>query len=257
VAEALLSLTHLRKAFGGVVAVDDVSLDVTEGLIFGLIGPNGAGKTTLFNVISGLYPATAGTVKLGDRVISGLPQHHIAALGVARTFQNLQVFAGMSVLDNVLTGAHRHGHATVVPTLLRLPALRREERRLREEALATLEFAGLTDFADELAANLPPGHQRLVEIARALAGKPRLLLLDEPAAGLTTHETETLGRLIRRIADTGLTTVLIEHDMSLVMEVCEQVAVLDQGRLLALDTPTAIQANSQVIAAYLGQEEPA
>jgi ABC-type branched-subunit amino acid transport system ATPase component len=239
------------------MAVSDVSLSVPEGLIFGLIGPNGAGKTTLFNVVSGLHRATSGHVLLDDREITALPQHGIAALGVARTFQNLQVFAGMTVLDNVLTGAHRHGRCGLLPTLLRLPAVRAEERQLRDRALAVLEFVGLAAFASELAAILPPGQQRLVEIARALAGGPRLLLLDEPAAGLTTHETEVLGGLIGRIAATGLTTVLIEHDMSLVMNVCERVAVLEQGSLLALDTPTAIQANSQVITAYLGEEEPA
>mgnify|MGYP005836559981 CR=1 FL=1 len=256
-ARPLLAIRHLTKNFGGLTAVSDVSLAVSEGLVFGLIGPNGAGKTTLFNVVSGLHRATAGHVLLGERDITSLPQHGIAALGVARTFQNLQIFASMTVLDNVMTGAHRHGRCGPLATLLRLPAVRSEERRLRGEALAVLDFVGLADLADERAANLPPGKQRLVEIARALAGKPRLLLLDEPAAGLTTRETEVLGELIGRIAATGLTTVLIEHDMSLVMDVCQRVAVLDQGQLLTVDTPTAIQADHRVIAAYLGEEEPA
>lgn len=253
---AMLTVRQLSKVFGGLVAVSEVSLSVPAGMVFGLIGPNGAGKTTLFNVVSGLHRATSGQVFLGDHDITGLPPHGIAARGVARTFQNLQIFSGMSVLDNVLTGAHRHGHCGLLATLFRLPAVNAEERRLRAEALAVLDFVGLVDLAIEPAVNLPPGQQRLLEIARALAGKPQLLLLDEPAAGLTTHETEVLGGLISRVAATGLTTVLIEHDMSLVMNVCQQVAVLDQGRLLALGTPTAIQANPQVIAAYLGEEDP-
>lgn len=252
-----LAVRNLTKAFGGLTAVSDVSLSVAEGLIFGLIGPNGAGKTTLFNVVSGLYRATSGHVLLGGQDITALPQHSIASLGVARTFQNLQIFVSMTVLDNVMTGAHRHGHCGLLPTLLRLPAVRAEERRLREAALEVLDFVGLADLRDEPAANLPPGKQRLVEIARALAGRPSLLLLDEPAAGLTTHETEVLGELIGRIAATGLTTVLIEHDMSLVMDVCQRVAVLDQGKLLTVDVPSAVQADQRVIAAYLGEDEPA
>ncbi len=250
----LLGVQRIRKVFGGLVAVDNVSFDVHPGVILGLIGPNGAGKTTLFNVITGLYAATSGAAMLEGRPLLGLTQDTIACLGVARTFQNLQIFPSMSVLDNVLTGSHRHGYSGLVPTVLRLPSVRAEERRLRAQAREALEFVGLADRAAVPAASLPPGQQRLVEIARALAGQPRLLLLDEPAAGLTTRETEVLGELIQRIADTGLTTVVIEHDMSLVMEVCATVAVLDQGKLLAVDTPTAIQANPQVIAAYLGEE---
>jgi ABC-type branched-subunit amino acid transport system ATPase component len=251
----LLRISDLRKEFDGVVALDGVSLDIPPGGVFGLIGPNGAGKTTLFNVVSGLHRATSGTVRLADRLLTGRSQHRIAGIGVARTFQNLQIFGHMSVLDNVLVGCHRHGSLGLLPTLLRLPASHAEERRLRDRALEALAFAGLADLAGDPAADLPPGRQRLVEIARALALQPALLLLDEPAAGLTTRETEALGELIHRIADTGLTTLLIEHDMSLVRQVCSRVAVLDQGKLLAVDTPTAIQSNPQVIAAYLGQEE--
>ncbi|MEN6643279.1 MAG: ABC transporter ATP-binding protein [Armatimonadia bacterium] len=251
-----LRLEALSKSFGGLQAVDKVSFEVPQGVTFGVIGPNGAGKTTLFNVISGLYRASSGSVWLMDHRITALPQHRVAALGLARTFQNLQVFGSMSVLDNVLTGCHRHGHQGIVSALLHLPALKREESELQAMAHEALKFVGLSALAAEPAASLPPGRQRLVEIARALASRPRLLLLDEPAAGLTTHETETLGELIGRIGETGLTTMLIEHDMSLVMEVCAQVAVLDQGRLLALDTPQGIQANHHVIAAYLGEEDP-
>lgn len=250
----LLELRHLTKTFGGLRAVDDVSLQVPPEHIFGLIGPNGAGKTTLFNVISGLHLPTSGDILLSGKRLTGLPQHAIAAHGVARTFQNLQIFGHMTVLENVLVGCHRHGHQGVLPSLLHLPGLKREEQVLREQADEVLEFVGVADHAHDQAAALPPGQQRLVEIARALATRPRILLLDEPAAGLTTRETEVLGELIQRIAATGLTTMLIEHDMSLVMEVCWLVAVLDQGRLLAVDEPRAIQANPQVIAAYLGEE---
>ncbi|MHB8997794.1 MAG: ABC transporter ATP-binding protein [Armatimonadota bacterium] len=255
-AEAFLRLNQLTRTFGGLTAVDGVSLEVPEGLIFGLIGPNGAGKTTLFNVVSGFLPPSSGNATLEGRRLTGLPQHQVAARGVARTFQNLQVFGSMSVLDNVLTGAHRQGHRGLLSAMFRLPGQHAEERSLRDQAHAALEFVGLADHQDEPAANLPPGQQRLLEIARALALKPRLLLLDEPAAGLTTRETETLGELIQRIAGTGLTTFLIEHDMSLVMNVCQRVAVLEQGRLLAVDTPKGIQANAAVVAAYLGEEEP-
>jgi branched-chain amino acid transport system ATP-binding protein len=253
--QPLLELRHLTKSFGGLRAVDDVTLVVPTGQTFGLIGPNGAGKTTLFNVVSGLYAATTGEILLEGRRLTGLSQYAIATRGVARTFQNLQVFGGMTALENVLVGCHRHGIQGVLSSVLHLPPLVREERRLRTQAEAMLEFVGLSDHADDPAAALPPGQQRLLEVARALATQPRLLLLDEPAAGLTTHETEVLGELIGRIAATGLTTVLIEHDMSLVMDVCGTVAVLDQGKLLAVDEPRAIQANPQVIAAYLGDEE--
>jgi len=250
----LLRVTQLRKSFGGVVAVDGVTLDVPAGEIFGLIGPNGAGKTTLFNVISGIYPATSGGVFLGDQLLTGLRQEQIAALGVARTFQNLQIFSSMSVLDNVLTGCHRHGHHGLLSIMFRLPSARREEARLREKAWEVLDFVGLTEVAEQPAASLPPGRQRLVEVARALASDPVLLLLDEPAAGLTTRETEVLGELIQRISERGLTTVLVEHDMSLVMEVCRTVAVLDQGKLIAQGEPKQVQRDPQVIAAYLGEE---
>jgi ABC-type branched-subunit amino acid transport system ATPase component len=253
----MLKVTGLRKAFGGVVALDGVSLDVRPGATFGLIGPNGAGKTTLFNVVSGVLRPTAGSVHLDGRSLDGLSQDAIARLGVARTFQNLQVFAGMSALDNVLTGCHGHGRTGLLGAALRTPSARREEARLRERAMAELAFVGLQERAEEPAASLPPGGQRLVEIARALVASPRILLLDEPAAGLTTRETEVLGDLVGRIAARGLTVVMIEHDMSLVMGVCDPVAVLNEGRLIALDSPEAVQANPQVVAAYLGEEEGA
>ena len=251
----LLEVQQLGKVFDGVVALDDVSLVVDEGDIYGVIGPNGAGKTTLFNIISGLHTASAGTVLLRDKRLTGLSQERIASFGIARTFQNLQVFGTMSVLDNVLTGCHRHGRCGIFSAMLRLPSLLNEERVLHDRAMEAIAFVGLEDVADDPAGDLPPGRQRLVEIARALAGTPQLLLLDEPAAGLTTRETEVLGEIIARIAATGLTTVLIEHDMSLVMEVCRTVAVLDQGKLLAVDTPDGVQADERVIAAYLGEEE--
>jgi branched-chain amino acid transport system ATP-binding protein len=205
--------------------------------------------------VSGLYASDGGTVTLGDELLSGRSQDTTARLGVARTFQNLQIFGSMTVLDNVLVGCHRHGRSGLLGCVLRLPSARSEERHLRTQAMDALDFVGMGQFALDLAAGLPPGRQRTVEIARAMALQPRLLLLDEPAAGLTTRETETLAELITRIAGTGLTTMLIEHDMGLVMGVCSRVAVLDQGRLLAEDTPSRIQADPHVIAAYLGEED--
>jgi branched-chain amino acid transport system ATP-binding protein len=253
----LLRVAGLTKVFDGLVALDQVSLEVPAGATFGLIGPNGAGKTTLFNVVSGLFSATSGQAWLGERELTGQPQHHIAGMGVARTFQNLQIFGSMTVLDNVLTGCHRHGHSGPLASLAHWPSQQAEERRLRQRAEEALAFVGLSEGGAAAAGSLPPGQQRLVEIARALAAEPCLLLLDEPAAGLTTRETEVLGDLIERIAASGLTTLLIEHDMSLVMSVCRRVAVLEQGKLLAVDEPAGIQANAQVIAAYLGEEAPA
>lgn len=252
----LLRLEELRKTFDGVVAVDGVNLSIEAGSIFGLIGPNGAGKTTLFNVVSGLFPATSGHVLLGDKRLTGLAQYQIARLGVARTFQNLQLFAGMTVIENVLAGCHKQGRQGLLASMLSLPAARKEEQALRKRAEEALEFVGLAQMADLQAAQLPPGQQRLVEIARALAGEPRLLLLDEPAAGLTTRETRVLGELVAKLGERHITTVLIEHDMSLVMKVCDTVAVLDQGKLLAIGTPEQVQADSAVVAAYLGEEEP-
>ncbi len=250
----LLTVKHLRKEFDGVVALAGVSLEVPEGEVLGLIGPNGAGKTTFFNVISGLHLATDGEVRLRTTSLLGLPQYKVAALGLARTFQNLQIFGSMTVLENVLLGCHRHGRQGLFATLLRFPAVRKEEQFLHRKALEALEFLGLESYASQRAGDLPPGLQRLVEIARALASDPCLLLLDEPAAGLTTRETETLGERLSRIAATGLTTILIEHDMSLVMQICRRVAVLDEGKLLAIGTPQEIQSNEAVIAAYLGGE---
>ncbi len=252
----LLQVRNLRKVFEGLVAVNNVSFEVERGTVFGLIGPNGAGKTTLFNVITGIYAPTDGTVVLNGEVITGLPQDAIAARGVARTFQNLQIFHGMSVEDNVLVGCHRHGRCGLLATIFRLPAVRAEERQLRNHAMEALQFVGLQDFARAPASSLPPGRQRLVEIARALASEPCLLLLDEPAAGLTTHETEVLGELLQRIAATGLTIIIIEHDMNLVMDICATVAVLDQGEVLTIDSPSAVQADPRVIAAYLGEPQP-
>lgn len=251
---AWLSVENLHKSFGGVLALSGVSFQVYEKEIFGLIGPNGAGKTTLFNVISGLHAADQGHALLRNQRLTGLSPYRVAAAGVARTFQNLQIFHSLTVLENVLVGCHRHGTSGLLSSLLHLPDLRREERNLRERAFAALDFCDLADYAQLEAHSLPPGQQRLLEIARALAMEPRLLLLDEPAAGLTTRETETLSALIDRLGQTGLTTLVIEHDMNLVMGICARVAVLDQGSLLAVGEPTSIQANPAVIAAYLGEE---
>jgi branched-chain amino acid transport system ATP-binding protein len=251
----LLRLDGLTHHFGGVHALSGVSFAVQEGAIQGLIGPNGAGKTTLFNCVTGVYIPSGGEVWLEDRRITRFPPHRLAALGLSRTAQNLRPWRQMTVLENVLVGCHLLGHAGFLAGALRLPGSRREERRLRELARRRLEQVGLLEYADHLVGELPLGRQRMVELTRALAADPRLLMLDEPAAGLHTRETQDLGRLIASLREQGTTVLLIEHDMSLVMSVCDQVAVLDHGELIAEGAPRAIQADSRVVAAYLGGAE--
>jgi branched-chain amino acid transport system ATP-binding protein len=240
--------------FGGVTALRDVAFSVTEGTVHAMIGPNGAGKTSLFNVVTGLYKADAGTVRLDGRPLSGLPPHAIARAGIVRTFQNLEIFTNMTVLENVVTGAHLSGNYGPLDFFLRTPRFFREERRLRDESLAELDFVGLAAEADAPAAQLPFGSQRLLEIARALAARPRLLLLDEPAAGLNIRETAALGALIRKITARGVTVVMVEHDMALVMDISDRVTVLNYGEVLADGTPAEVQRNPAVVAAYLGEE---
>jgi branched-chain amino acid transport system ATP-binding protein len=249
---ALLSVQGLAHHFGGVHALGGVSFTVEEGAIHGLIGPNGAGKTTLFNCVTGVYSATGGEVYLEQHRLTHLPAHRIAALGVARTAQNLRPWREMTVLENVLVGCHLLGRSGLIAGALRLPGSRREERRLRELALGRLAQVHLAEEADRLVGELPLGGQRMVELTRALAADPRLLMLDEPAAGLHTRETQDLGRLIGSLRDQGITVLLIEHDMSLVMSVCDRVAVLDHGELIAEGAPREIQADSRVLEAYLG-----
>ncbi|MBU2488049.1 MAG: ABC transporter ATP-binding protein [Proteobacteria bacterium] len=251
----VLELDRVSKSFGGVRAAQEVSFSVASGHIHALIGPNGAGKTTLFNLITGIYPADDGSVLFEGRDVGRLEVYERVAAGIARTFQNVELFTGMSVLENVMVGLHVRTRCGFFGALAKWPWVRREEEQARGTALDWLKFVGLEKMAESQAGDLPFGWQRLVEIARALASRPRLLLLDEPAAGLNARETRDLGVLLRQIRTRGVTLLLVEHDMSLTMEISDRIVVLDQGRKIAEGTPREIQADEKVLAAYLGQGE--
>jgi branched-chain amino acid transport system ATP-binding protein len=238
--------------FGGVTALSEVDLVVNAGEIAGLIGPNGAGKTTIFNVVTGVFQPTAGEIIFNGRSIVGKKRYQVTRAGIARTFQNIRLFPDMTALENVMVGADTHHRTSVPGAMLRLPRHRAEERDGRDRAMELLDLVGIAHRVDETARNLPYGDQRRVEIARALATKPTLLLLDEPAAGFNPREKRSLSDLIKKVRDTGYTVLLIEHDMGLVMNVCDRISVLDFGRKISEGRPEEIQADERVINAYLG-----
>lgn len=252
---ALLDVKHLTKHFGGLTAVGDVTMELHEGELVGLIGPNGAGKTTLFNLLTGVYEPSEGSVTLDGNLLIGKAPYKIASLGLSRTFQNIRLFKDMTVLENVLVGFANHHKPHLFASFLRLPKYYQSEAELKAKALELLAIFNLDKDADTLAKNLPYGQQRRLEIVRALATEPKILFLDEPAAGMNPQETAELTQLIRQIKDQfKITIMLIEHDMSLVMEVTERIYVLEYGRLIAHGTPEEIKNNKRVIEAYLGGE---
>ncbi len=249
----MLEIHGITQRFGGLTALDDVSFTIGKGDITGVIGPNGAGKTTLFNIISGIYRQTSGRIVLDGKDVSGLPPERLAQLGMVRTFQNIELFGQMTVLDNVKVGLHTKSRSGILSCSFKMPWHLVEERRIAGSARQWLEFCGISSLADQPAASLPFGKGRLLEIARALALEPTIIFMDEPAAGLNSRETLDLAHLIRRIRESGISVVLVEHDMELVMDVCDRILVLNLGQKLAEGTPREIQENPAVVAAYLGE----
>ena len=248
----MLRLDHVTLKFGGLCANNDVSFEVEKGSIFGLIGPNGAGKTTLFNVISGVYKPTSGEVWFENKRIDGMKPYQINHVGIARTYQNINLFKDISVFENVKVGCHGWTKAGLVSCIFHTKAMRREEEAINEQSLEALRFMGIEHLADKQAGSLSYGQQRRLEIARAIAGKPKMVLLDEPAAGMNTTEKKELSEDIKKIRDGGMTVLLVEHDMKLVMSITQNICVLNYGKMIALGAPEHIKNHEEVIAAYLG-----
>jgi branched-chain amino acid transport system ATP-binding protein len=250
---ALLEVDNLSLQFGGVRALSNVSLDIEENTLHAIIGPNGAGKTSLFNCLTGYYKPTSGTIRFHGEDITRMSVAGVAALGIRRTFQNIRVFPKMSVLENILAGAHLRAKSNLFSIIVGTPGFRRSERNLHEYAMANLEFVGLGEQATKLAGDLPYGMRKRMELARVLIADPKLVLLDEPAAGVSSVEREELSRVISRIHDNGICVVLIEHDVELVMEIATDVTVLDNGQVIASGTPHDVRNNPDVIRAYMGR----
>ncbi|WP_203583491.1 ABC transporter ATP-binding protein [Sheuella amnicola] len=248
----MLNIQNLSKTFGGVKAVQNVDLDVSKGSIHSVIGPNGAGKTTLLNLMTGIYTPTTGSMKLNDESVDGLTPDELARRGMSRTFQNLQICMNMSAIENVMVGAHLRLNYSLLAGIFRLPALRKADSACRDEARELMDFVGVGKYVDYAANQMPYGALKRLEIGRAMAARPSILLLDEPAAGLNHTETGEIEALIAKVADSGVTIVLVEHDMKLVMNLSTRITVLDYGKKLAEGTPAEVRANPEVIAAYLG-----
>jgi branched-chain amino acid transport system ATP-binding protein len=252
---AKLSVEQLSLTFGGLDALSEISLEIEDGALYAVIGPNGAGKTSFFNCVTGYYRPSRGWIRLNGRDITGASAPEVAALGIRRTFQNVRIFPRLTALENVLAGAHLRSVANLFSVLLGSPAMRRQERVLATEAEKWLEFVGLGSIAKVLASDLPYGMRKRLEIARALIARPQILLLDEPAAGVSSVERADLSQVIRRSWESGITVVMIEHDVELVMQLATRVAVLDHGRLLVEGTPEAVRSDSKVVEAYLGRRQ--